>query len=86
MKIGEFLRSTRTSSSTVDSGATNIPPIGNSFIYVETSSDNHGPYTYVTWETTDLIQISNITFYYNRFSILTDDNLKKWVVSEFSYY
>ena len=24
----------------------------------------------------DIIQISNITFYYNRFSILTNDNLK----------
>ena len=30
----------------------------------------------VYFSATDLIQISNVTFYYNRFSILTDDSLK----------
>ena len=45
-------------------------------MYIETSSNNHGPNVFVSWQRTDIIQITNITFYHNRFSILTDDNLK----------
>ena len=45
-------------------------------MYIETSSNNHGPIVFISWERTDIIQITNITFYHNRFSILTDDNLK----------
>ena len=45
-------------------------------MYIETSSNNHGSNVFVSFERTDIIQISNITFYYNRFSITTDDNLK----------
>ena len=29
-----------------------------------------------SWERTDIIQVISITFYYNRFSILTNNNLK----------
>ena len=43
---------------------------------VETSSNNHGNNVFVSFERTDFIQISNIPFYYNRFSNFTDDNLK----------
>ena len=52
------------------------PPIGNSFMYIETSSNNHGKNVFVSFERTDIIQISNITFYYIRFSIITNDSLK----------
>ena len=45
-------------------------------MYIETSSNNHGNDVYVSWERTDIIQIRNITFYYNRFSTLTNDSLK----------
>ena len=45
-------------------------------MYIETSSNNHGSNVFVSCERTDIIQISNITFYYNRFSILTKDNLR----------
>ena len=76
MKIGKFFRSTRTTNNTENSGADSLPPIGNCFMFIETSGNNYGDYTYVTWERTDIIQITNITFYYNRFSILTDDSLK----------
>ena len=39
--------------------------------------NNHGDKKiFVSWERTDIIQISNINFYDNRFSILTD-NFKK---------
>ena len=76
-KIQNFIRSTKTGSPTGDSGAESLPPIGDSFMYIETSSNNHGhERVFVSWERTDIIQITNITFYYNRFSILTNDSLK----------
>ena len=46
-------------------------------MYFETSSNNHGNVKcFVSWERTDIIQITNIIFYYNRYSILTNDSLK----------
>ena len=46
-------------------------------MYIETSSNNHGrERVFVSFERTDIIQISNITFYYNRYSISTNDSLK----------
>ena len=45
-------------------------------MYIETSSNNQGhERVFVSCERTDIIQISNIKFHYNRFSILTN-NLK----------
>ena len=76
-KVGDFIKSTISNSPTGHSGATSLAPIGNSFMYIETSSNNHGHgRVFVSWERTDLIQISNITFYYNRFSILTNNSKK----------
>ena len=45
-------------------------------MYIETSSNNHGNNVFVSFERTDIIQVSNITFYYNRFSIITNISLK----------
>ena len=45
-------------------------------MYIETSSGNHGYNVFCSSERTDIIQINNITFYYNRFSILSNINLK----------
>ena len=45
-------------------------------MYTETSSDDHGKNVIVSFERTDIIQISSITFYCNRFSHLTNDSLK----------
>ena len=67
-KIQNFIRSTKSNSPTGDSGATSIPPIGDSFIYIETSSNNYGKNVFVSFERTDIIQITNISFYYNRYS------------------
>ena len=75
-RISDFIKSTKTISPTGFSGAMSLSPIGNAFMYIETSSNNHGSNVFVSWERTDIIQISNITFFYNRFSILTNDNLK----------
>ena len=75
-KIQNFNKSTKTNKPTGDSRATSLPPIGNAFMYIETSSNNHGKNVFVSFERIDIFQISNITFYYYRFSILTDDNLR----------
>ena len=61
-KIQNFIRSTKTNSPAPDSGAESLPPIGDSFTYIETSSNNHGNSVFVSWERTDTIQITNITF------------------------
>ena len=46
-------------------------------MYIETSSGNHGNNVFFcSFERTDIIQNTNITFYYNRFSILTNNILK----------
>ena len=71
-KIQNFIRSTKTNSPTTNSGATVQPPIGDSFMYIETSSNNFGLNVFCIWERVDIIHISNITFYYNRFSIQGD--------------
>ena len=75
-KIQNFIKSTKTNSPTGDSGATSLPPIGSAFIHIETSSSNHGNNVFSSFERTDINQITNVTFYYNRFSILTSDSLK----------
>ena len=75
-KIANFIKSTKTNSPSSRSGATSLPLIGSAFMYIETSSNDNGDIVFVSWERTDIIQICNITFYYNRFSILTDDAKK----------
>ena len=75
-KLNNIIKSTKTSSPISQSRATSLPPIGISFMYIETSSGSRGNNVFVTFERTDIIQITNITFYYNRFSILTDSSLK----------
>ena len=75
-EIGKFLKSTKTNSRTDNSGATTLSLIGNSFMYIETSSKNHGILVFVSFERTDISQYSNITFHFNRLSILPIDSLK----------
>ena len=63
-KIQDFIKSTKTNSPT---GHSTLPPIGISFMYIETSSNNSGnDDVFVSWERINIIQITNITFYYNR--------------------
>ena len=44
-----FIKSTKTSSPTGDSGALSLPPTGNFFMYIETSSGNHGNGVFVSF-------------------------------------
>ena len=61
-KIQHFIKSRKTISPTGDSGATSLPPIGNAFMYIETSSNKNGNNIFVSFERTDIIKITNITF------------------------
>ena len=75
-KIQNFIKSSKTNSPTGNSGATSLPPIGTAFMFIETSSNNSGSINvFVSWERTDIIQITNITLYYNRIST-SDFNLR----------
>ena len=75
-KKQDFIKSTKTNSPTGSSAAESLPPIGKSFMYIQTSSNNQGKNVFVSFERTTNIQNSNITLYFNRFSILTNDSLK----------
>ena len=76
-RVGDFLKSTKTNSPTGHSGATTLPPIGWCFMFIEVSTNNHGNNKcIVSFERRDIIQISNITFYYNRHSFMTDESKK----------
>ena len=57
------------------SGAESLPPIGISFMYKETSSNIHGNKVFASFERTDIIEIGNIAFFSNRFSILVSGSL-----------
>ena len=85
-KIQIFIKSTKTKSPTGDSGATSLPPIRNSFMYIEASSNNHGNNVFVSSERTDIVQITNITIYYNRVSNSINDSLKSMGRFEFNYF
>ena len=52
----------KTNSPSPDTGATSLPPIGNCFMYIEASSNNHGSNVFGSWERTNIIPITNITF------------------------
>ena len=67
-KITNFVKSTKTNSPSSNAGATVLPPIGSAFMYIETSGSNSGDNVFVSFERTDIIQITNITFYYNRYT------------------
>ena len=75
-KIQDFIKSTKTNSPTGFSAAASLPPIGDRFMYIETSSNHNGENVFVSWERTDIIQIINITSSYNRFSVSIDDSKK----------
>ena len=74
-KIQHFVRSTKSNSPTGDSGSSSLPPIRNAFMFIETSSNNYGDNVFASWKRTDIIQITKISFYYNRYSS-SDQNLR----------
>ena len=75
-KIQNLIKSTKTNSLTGQSETTSLPPISDSFMCKETSSGNNGNGVFISFEQTDIFQISTIQFYYNRFSILENTSMK----------
>ena len=61
-KIQNFIRSSNRLTPSPDTGSNTLPPIGKSYLYIETSSNNHGEGVYCSFERTDIIQFSKITF------------------------
>ena len=47
-KIQNFINSTQTNSHSSHSGAESLPSIGDSFMFIETSSNNHGNNVFVS--------------------------------------
>ena len=62
-KLQNLIRSTKTLSPSSHSGAESLPLIGRAFMYIETSSNNHGNNVFVSWERTEILQITSKTFY-----------------------
>ena len=76
-QIQNFRKSRKRNRPTGCSRATSLPPLGDSFMYIKTSRNISGSETFsASFEPVDDIEISNITFYYKRFSLLTNDSLK----------
>ena len=72
------MKSTETSSPTGNSGATSLPPIGNSFMQIEISFGNsNSDNNFCSFERNDIIQKTNKTFCSNSFSILYNNSLIK---------
>ena len=70
-------KSAKTSFPTDNLGATTLPHIRGSFMYIVTSQNNSGSENvFLFFERTDIIQSINTSFYYNRVSSLTNDSLK----------
>ena len=79
-KPSDFTKSTKTNSPTGSSGATVLPPVGNSFMYIECSGNNYNTANnnvFVSFERTDINHISNITFYYIRFTYTDINSIKR---------
>ena len=75
-KIQNLFKSTESNCSTGKSGANSVPPVCSSLMYNETSSGNFSVIVFCSFERTDIIHFTNITFHYNRFSFLTIDSIK----------
>ena len=58
----KFTKSTKTSSPTTNIGAISNRPIGDAFMYIETSPNNFAIGVICSIDGTDIIQISIITF------------------------
>ena len=75
-KKSSSLRPTKTNSPSGNTGATISPAIGDCSMYIE-ASNFFGTNAFLSLERIDSIQISNITFYYNRYSKPTNNLISK---------
>ena len=78
-----FITSTKISSPTDQLGATSLPPFGDSFMYIGTSSNDYGRNVSYSFQWTDISHISIITFYNKTFSA---GKKIQWVDLEFKFH
>ena len=77
VKNTKFYKVNKNKQPNISGGATCVPSVGDSFMYIETNPGSFGSdNVFVSWERTDIIQTSVNSFYFNRFSILTNDSNK----------
>ena len=67
-KTPNFIESSETTTPSLDTGNATLPPTGTCCMYTETISNNYGNCAFVSFNLTNIFQISNISFNYNRFS------------------
>ena len=72
-KIQNFIRSSKKTTPGPDTGAKILPPIDDSFMFIETRSNNHEAMVFCSFERTDIIQMTHISFYCNRYSAENDN-------------
>ena len=60
----KLVRATKTISPTRNTGAMISPPIEDAVMYIETNDKPFGGNVFISHEKTDIIQFSNITFFY----------------------
>ena len=82
-KIQKFIKSSKRNTATPNTGSTTLHPIGESFTFVETTGDNYSRNDFVGFQRTDVIQISKISYYCNRFQLMI--MTKRWGVSESNF-
>ena len=66
-KTSFSIKATKSSSPTRSTKASSIPPKGVSFVYIETNGKVRGESVFVSFERTDVIQNSNISFFHKTF-------------------
>ena len=66
-KILSFRKSSELNTPTGSTRPTCPSPIGDSFLYVETSSNIHGTNVYFSFERTDILQLSEVSFCYKKY-------------------
>ena len=59
-----------------------LPPIGESFMYIKTSSDIFGQNVFCSFERTDKCELSNTRFYYVRFSTISIEQMGKFGIQQ----
>ena len=64
---GKFLGAAKTNSSTGNTGATSLTPVGESFMYIQTSGFKFVSNPFFSFERGHNIQIKTITFYFIRY-------------------
>ena len=63
-----FKKSSKTNTQTPKTGATVVPLIGDSYMYIETGGSSFGSKIFVSFEKTGILRISNNIFFYDRYS------------------